>query len=111
MKLLLDTHLLLWAAGSPDRLSAAARPLLEDPLNELLFSAASLWEIGLKKAMGKLDIPERLGEIKRGLPNGRHHLRRTFFPDSSIFLKSGIGIIIKNPKGDYKKMEMSRGVS
>jgi len=42
MKLLLDTHLLLWAAGSPDRLSAAARPLLEDPLNELLFSAGSL---------------------------------------------------------------------
>lgn len=47
MKLLLDTHLLLWAVASPERLSPAARKLLEDPGNELLFSAASLWEIGL----------------------------------------------------------------
>jgi len=43
MKLLLDTHLLLWAAGNPDRLSDAARSLIENPENELLFSAASLW--------------------------------------------------------------------
>lgn len=42
MKLLLDTHLLLWAAGQPDQLSAAARSLLDDPQNELLFSSASL---------------------------------------------------------------------
>jgi PIN domain nuclease of toxin-antitoxin system len=56
MKLLLDTHLLLWAAGSPDRLPAATRPLLEDPLNELLFSAASHWEIVIKRGEA-LDVP------------------------------------------------------
>jgi PIN domain nuclease of toxin-antitoxin system len=42
MKLLLDTHLLLWAAGHPDRLSADAHRLIDNPENELLFSAASL---------------------------------------------------------------------
>ncbi len=41
MKLLLDSQLLLWAAGQPERLSAAARELLSEPRNELLFSAAS----------------------------------------------------------------------
>ena len=45
MKLLLDTHLLLWAAGQPERLPRAARALLADPRNEPMFSAASLWEI------------------------------------------------------------------
>jgi PIN domain nuclease of toxin-antitoxin system len=40
MKLLLDTYLLLWAAGVPDRLSTAARAWLADPVNELLFSPA-----------------------------------------------------------------------
>ena len=51
MKLLLDTQLLLWAAGQPKRLSAAARKLLNDPRNELTFSAASLWEIAIKSTL------------------------------------------------------------
>ncbi|MDB5365130.1 MAG: pilus retraction motor protein [Rhodospirillales bacterium] len=52
MKLLLDTHLVLWAGGEPDRLSSAARALLEDPQNELLFSSASLCEIAIKHGLG-----------------------------------------------------------
>lgn len=56
MKLLLDTHLLLWAAGQPERLSAKARKLLADPGNELLFSAASLWEIAIKNTLGREDF-------------------------------------------------------
>jgi len=59
MKLLLDTHLLLWAAGSPDQLSAEARSLLEDPSNELLFSAASLWEIAIKRGLGRFRFSGR----------------------------------------------------
>jgi hypothetical protein len=43
VKLLLDTPLLLWAAGQPERLSARTKRQLNDPHNELLFSAASLW--------------------------------------------------------------------
>ena len=51
MKLLLDTQLLIWVAGLPQRLSAAALTLLNDPGNELLFSAASIWEIAMKYAL------------------------------------------------------------
>jgi PIN domain nuclease of toxin-antitoxin system len=56
VKLLLDTHLLLWAAGQPERLSAKAKKLLSDPANELLFSAASLWEIAIKTTLGRPDL-------------------------------------------------------
>ncbi len=56
MKLLLDTHLLLWAAGSGDQLSAEAAFLIDDPANELLFSAASIWEITIKNGLGRVDF-------------------------------------------------------
>jgi PIN domain nuclease of toxin-antitoxin system len=67
MKLLLDTHLLLWAAGMPERLSAAARELLNDPRNELLFSAASLWEIAIKNSLGRGDFRVAPRLLRRGL--------------------------------------------
>ena len=67
MKFLLDTHLLLWVAGEPGRLSAAARQLLEDPQNELLFSAASLWEISIKKGLGRNDFRVDPRLLRRGL--------------------------------------------
>ena len=53
MKLLLDTHLLLWAASDPKRIPKSARALIEDPENEVLFSAASLWEIAIKRSLGR----------------------------------------------------------
>lgn len=56
MRLLLDTHLLLWAAGKEERLSAEARVLLMEPANELTFSAASLWEIMIKLGLGRADF-------------------------------------------------------
>ncbi|WP_308495425.1 hypothetical protein [Duganella flavida] len=52
MKLLLDTHLLLWVAGHPEKLSVSARSLLNDSNNELLFSDASLWEMQSKEGSG-----------------------------------------------------------
>ncbi len=67
MKLLLDSHLLLWAAGSPDRLPEAARSLFEDPDNELLFSAASLWEIAIKRGLGRSDFQVDARVLRRGL--------------------------------------------
>ena len=67
MKLLLDTHLLLWAAGDPGRLSAAARALIEAPENELLFSAASLWEIAIKRGLGREDFRVDVRLLRRGL--------------------------------------------
>ena len=67
MKLLLDTHLLLWAAGQPDQLSAAARLLLDDPQNELLFSSASLWEVAIKRGLGRSDFRVNPRLLRRGL--------------------------------------------
>lgn len=54
MRLLLDTHTLLWWWSSSDELSALARDLLEDPASELLVSAASAWEVATKHRLGKL---------------------------------------------------------
>lgn len=67
MKLLLDTHLLLWAAGQPKRLSAAAQKRILDPGNELLFSAASLWEIAIKRGLGRSDFEVDPRLLRRGL--------------------------------------------
>ena len=67
MKLLLDTQLLLWAAGQPERLSKAARKLLEDPANELLFSAASLWEVAIKSTLGRDDFHVEPRLLRRSL--------------------------------------------
>lgn len=67
MKLLLDTHLLLWAAGEPSRLSKEARNLINDPDNELFFSAASLWEVSIKGGLGRKDFKADPRLLRRGL--------------------------------------------
>jgi PIN domain nuclease of toxin-antitoxin system len=56
MRLLVDTHLLLWATAKSRRLPKEARRLLEDPGNEVFFSAASLWEIVIKAALHEPDF-------------------------------------------------------
>jgi PIN domain nuclease of toxin-antitoxin system len=65
MRLLLDTHILLWAIDDPERLDPAIRDLLEDNANEVLFSAASIWEIAIKAALGRVDFPARPDHITR----------------------------------------------
>jgi PIN domain nuclease of toxin-antitoxin system len=67
VKLLLDTHLLLWAAGTPERLSDATRTLLEDPRNALFYSAASLWEVAIKRSLGRADFRVEPRVLRRGL--------------------------------------------
>ncbi len=75
MRLLLDTHLLLWAAGEPDKLSARARTLMEDLGNDLVFSAASLWEITIKTGLGRADFQVDPHLLRRGLiENGYEEL-------------------------------------
>ncbi|HUH05387.1 MAG TPA: type II toxin-antitoxin system VapC family toxin [Kofleriaceae bacterium] len=56
MKLLLDTHVLLWSATEPDRLSVEARTALEDGANDVLVSIISAWEIAIKQSLGKLEL-------------------------------------------------------
>ena len=53
-RLLLDTHVLLWALGAPTKLPPGVRSALEDPAVDVFVSAASLWEIAIKSALGKL---------------------------------------------------------
>lgn len=67
MKLLLDTHLLLWASSQSDRLPAKARGFFEDPLNEFIFSAVSLWEIAIKRGLGRKDFQVDARLLRRGL--------------------------------------------
>jgi PIN domain nuclease of toxin-antitoxin system len=75
MKLLLDTHLLLWAAGEPQRLSKQARTLIDHPDNELLFSAVSLWEVAIKRGLGRADFKVDARLLRRGLlDNGYREL-------------------------------------
>ena len=69
MRLLLDTHLLIWAVSSPDHLSAKALELMNDEAHQLFFSAASLWEIAIKASYKRTDfkvnVPELHGELLR----------------------------------------------
>lgn len=67
MKLLLDTHLLLWAASAPGRMSPVALALIEDVGNELFFSAASLWEISIKHGLGRVDFQADPRVLRRAL--------------------------------------------
>jgi len=67
LKLLLDTHLLLWAAGESARLSADARAFISDAENELFFSAASVWEIAIKRGLGRDDFQADARLLRRGL--------------------------------------------
>lgn len=67
MKLLPDTHLLLWAAAEPERLPDAVRGLMDDTGNELFFSAASLWEVAIKSGLGREDFTAEPAVLRRGL--------------------------------------------
>ncbi len=67
MKLLADTQILLHATGQPDKLSLVARALINDPANEILFSAASMWEIIIKSALGRDDFRVEPRVLRRAL--------------------------------------------
>ena len=82
MQLLLDTHLLVWAMGEPERLDPALVHLLEDPMNTPVFSVASLWELVIKRGLDRPDFrlePRLLRQALleagwRELPVEAHHV-------------------------------------
>ena len=89
MKLLLDTHLLLWIAGDSPRLPAAARQAVEDPQADLLFSVASIWEVSIKIGLRQKDMRWDASVLRRGLVEsgygelpitGEHALRTGALP-------------------------------
>lgn len=58
MRLLADTHAVLWLLGADERLSAGAEEMLTDPANEVLLSAAVVWEVAIKRSLGRLQAPD-----------------------------------------------------
>lgn len=62
MRVLLDTHAVLWALEGGDRLSSKAREVIESEANEVLVSVVSAWEIAVKRALGRLTAPDDLPE-------------------------------------------------
>ena len=77
MRLLLDTHVLLWALNDPTRLDGMTRNLLEDAANDVLFSAPSIWEIAIKARLGRADFAARPEQVAR-------EARRTGFMELSV---------------------------
>ena len=65
MKVLADTHVGVWWLAEPERLEPRAREILMAPGTRVFFSTASLWEIELKRAKGKLEIPEDYWDLLR----------------------------------------------
>lgn len=89
MNLLLDTHVILWAACMPERLEPSTRNLFLDPENRLWFSVASLWEVVIKRALDRPDFtveaaPLRAGLLRNGYSEldvtGRHCLAVASLP-------------------------------
>lgn len=75
MKLLLDTHLLLWLALDSGKLSTRARSVIEDASNNLFFSAASIWEVAIKRGLDRDDFTVDPRLLRRGLlDNGYEEL-------------------------------------
>lgn len=63
MRLLLDTHLLIWVVSEPERLSPKALELINDDANDLFFSAASIWEIAIKASYQRADFMVNLPDL------------------------------------------------
>ena len=67
MNFLLDTHILIWAAIAPHKISPELASLLSDPSNHLYFSSASIWEISIKESLGKRDFKVSSKKLHGGL--------------------------------------------
>ena len=95
MKLLLDTHLLLWAADDIRLVPSAARALMRDPDNDLIFSVVSLWEIAIKTGRGRDDFRVDAGLLRRRLfENGYVELPMTGAHAAAL---AGLPAIHKDP--------------
>lgn len=94
VKLLLDTHALLWSLYEPSKLSVNARELIQDPENIRLVSSASLWEIAIKARLGKLSVGESL------LDNYPAHLRT--FCAEELFIEGSHCVLASRLPTDHK---------
>jgi PIN domain nuclease of toxin-antitoxin system len=67
VRLLIDTHILIWALEGSTQLSPRAKELLLDPEHEHWVSAASIWEIAIKASIRKLTLSRPLGDLEKGI--------------------------------------------
>ncbi|MCL5284145.1 MAG: type II toxin-antitoxin system VapC family toxin [Nitrospirae bacterium] len=95
MRWLLDTQLLLWTAGVPERLPVSIRPILEDRANILMFSAASLWEVVIKRSLGRRDFQVDPHVLRRGLLDNGYQELDILGPH--ILRLDGLPMIHKDP--------------
>ncbi|MFZ4624770.1 MAG: type II toxin-antitoxin system VapC family toxin [Rhodoferax sp.] len=95
MKFLLDTHLLIWAANEPEKLSGKAVALITNPAHELLFSAASLWEIAIKNGLGRADFKVDARLLRRGLLDN-DYTELAITSAHAVFVE-GLPLIHKDP--------------
>lgn len=86
MKLLLDTHVVLWAASDPEQLDVHVREMLEDGSQEVAVSIVSAWEIAIKQSLGKLELPK---PAEQWLPEV---LRRTGFELAEVGLAAALRV-------------------
>jgi PIN domain nuclease of toxin-antitoxin system len=96
MTLLLDTHTLLWCIGKSDELSSTVRAAIENPSNEVLVSAVSLWEIALKHSVGKLSFE---GINLQDIPK---YCKRMGFDLIALEPEESIGALALPPKNQHK---------
>lgn len=62
-KILIDSHILIWALTEPDKLQSAHKKLLESTSNDIIVSVASLWELHIKASLNKLSLPDNLFDV------------------------------------------------
>lgn len=93
MRLLLDTHTLLWWLNDDEKLGGRARGLIGDPANDVLVSAVSLWEITVKLRIGKLDAD--IEEILGILPD--QGFQRLDIADAHLIALAGLPVHHRDP--------------
>lgn len=92
---MIDTHLLIWAASEPEKLSSQALSLMANPEHELLFSAASIWEIAIKNGLGRDDFKVDARLLRRGLLDN-DYTELTITSAHAVFVES-LPLIHKDP--------------
>lgn len=93
---LLDTCAFLWLASQPEMLSRKAKAVCNDPGNQLWLSDVSAWEIVLKEASGKLELPDP-PRIWVPLSRARHGLTQLVLRESSVYLSGELPDVHRDP--------------
>lgn len=100
MRILLDTHTLLWAAFDEDTLSPRARRLIQSPGNEIIVSAATAWEVATKYRLGKLDFARNLAENFISEVSASGYLLLPISPEHAV----RAGLLPGNHKDPFDRM-------